>query len=170
MIYLVLKPKNETKKFYHAIEKILVQKWVHFQKNVCYIRYRGFLDSTDIWTKLNPTIVKTTLIWVWFSSKTQKWGKSKEYFPNLLETWFWGQIFVYWATSSNFGYMLIFLFSWTMQSLRKIGNICVTHFTRVPPFDVFCFFNLPKVQWGTLVKCVTQMLSDLSQTLHSSGK
>ena len=50
--------------------------------------------------------------------------------------------------TSNFGYLLIFWFCWTVQSLRKTGQYLHYTFYKGPPFDVFCLCNLPKIQRG----------------------
>ena len=41
--------------------------------------------------------------------------------------------------TSNFGYLLIYLFSLTMQSFRKIGQQLYQTFYNGPPLDVFLF-------------------------------
>ena len=50
--------------------------------------------------------------------------------------------------TSNFGYLLIFWFPLTVQSFRKIGQHWCNIFYKGPPFDVFWFCNLPKIQRG----------------------
>ena len=50
--------------------------------------------------------------------------------------------------TSNFGYLLIFWFCWAVQSFSKIGKHWYYTFYKGPPFDVFWFFNLPKIQRG----------------------
>ena len=41
--------------------------------------------------------------------------------------------------TSNFGYLLIFWFCWTVQSLRKIGQHLHYTFYKGPHFDIFLF-------------------------------
>ena len=50
--------------------------------------------------------------------------------------------------TSNFSYLLIFWFSFTVQSFRKIGQRWCNIFSKGPPFDVFWFCNLSKIQRG----------------------
>ena len=57
--------------------------------------------------------------------------------------------------TSNFGYLLIFWFCWTEQSLRKIGQHLYYTFYNGQPLDVFCFCIIyQKFKGGTLVKCL----------------
>ena len=52
-----------------------------------------------------------------------QWGNNwKEYFSNLLVTTLLHRLFFFLLETSNFGYLLIFWFFWTMQSFRKIGQ------------------------------------------------
>ena len=69
--------------------------------------------------------------------------------------------------TSNFSYLLIFWFPLTVQSFRKIRQHWCNIFYKGPPFDVFWFCNLPKIQRGTLIKCLISMLSNIYETLHS---
>ena len=48
--------------------------------------------------------------------------------------------------TSNFCYLHFFLFSITVQSFRKIGQHWFNIFYKGPPFNVFWFCNLPKIQ------------------------
>ena len=56
--------------------------------------------------------------------------------------------------NSNFGYLLIFLFCWTVQSLRMIGQHLYNTFYKGPPFEFLVNYKNKKHQRGTLVKCV----------------
>ena len=48
--------------------------------------------------------------------------------------------------TSNCGYLLIFWFPLTVQSFSKIGQHWFKTIYKGPPFDVFWFCNLPKIQ------------------------
>ena len=48
----------------------------------------------------------------------------------------------------DFGCLLIFLFPLTVRSSSKIGQNWYETFYEGPPFDVFWFCNLPKIQKG----------------------
>ena len=50
--------------------------------------------------------------------------------------------------TSNFGYLLIFLFPLTVKSFINIGQHWCNIFYKGPPFDAFWFCNLPKIQRG----------------------
>ena len=50
--------------------------------------------------------------------------------------------------TSNLGYLLIFWFPLSVQSFSKFGQHWFYTFYKGPPFEVFWFCNLPKIQRG----------------------
>ena len=82
----------------------------------------------------------------------------KGYLPNLLVITLLPRIFVYWARYFKFWLLAYFWFCWTVQSLRKIGQHLYYTF-----FDVFCFFNLPKIKRGDPYINVVQSSSKFAQ-------
>ena len=53
--------------------------------------------------------------------------------------------------TSNFGSLLVFYFAELCKVWERLDNIYVTHFTRVPPFNVFLFFELETSNFGYLL-------------------
>ena len=85
-----------------------------------------------------------------------KFQKLKEYFPNLLENWFWGQIFVYWARYFKFWLLVYFLILLNCAKFEKDWTTFILHILQGSP--LWCFFVFviyQKFKGGTLVKCVT---------------
>ena len=70
--------------------------------------------------------------------------------------------------TSNFGYLLIFWFTVTVQSFRKIGHYWCNIFHKGSPFDVFWFCNLPKIQRGDPYKmCKINVVQTCWNFAHS---
>ena len=81
--------------------------------------------------------------------------KTKEYFPNLLETWFWGQLFVYWARYVKFWLLAYFLILLNCAKFEKDWTTFTFHILQGSP--LWCFFVFviyQKFKGGTLVRCV----------------
>ena len=67
---------------------------------------------------------------------------TKEHFPNPLESTLLCQILVFWVTDFKFWPLAYFLISFGYAKFQKDW----TKFYNGPPFDVFCFYNLPTIQ------------------------
>ena len=69
--------------------------------------------------------------------------------------------------TSNFGYMNIFKFLQVCNVSPRLNNIDVRHFIRVPPMNFWQITKSKNINWGTLIKCLKSMLSNLTESLHS---
>ena len=96
------------------------------------IKIRTFWEAHQIWKK-NPL-----KIWHY-------WVTSKEYFPNLLESTFLCQNFVYWVLKGSTFWLGTCLFS-------DFGNLCKV-WARLNKLDVWHFTKVrPKFNWGIIFK------------------
>ena len=72
----------------------------------------------------------------------------KEYFPNLLETWFWGQIFVYWARYFKFWLLAYFLILLNCAKFEKDWTTFILDILQGSPFEFLVNYKNKKHQRG----------------------
>ena len=106
--------------------------------------------------------------WAFQISQFSKSFCEKEYFPNLLETWFWGQVFVYCARYFKFSLLAYFFyFADLCKVWERLDNIYITHFTRVP-FEFLVNYKNKKHQRGDPCKmCTVHVVHSFSHFAQS---
>ena len=90
----------------------------------------------------------------------------KGYLSNVLEITLLPQFFVFWDRDIKFWLLVFFFFLLNCAKFEKDWTTFILHIL------LWIFGKLQKqknMKGGTLVKCVMYMLSNLSQTLHSSA-
>ena len=104
-------------------------KWFFFQENL-YMR----LASRSVWR-------------FWIHEKSM-YGHKRCIFQIFWRLHCCAKFLSFELETSNFGYLIIFWFSLTMQSFRNIWQHLYQDILQWSPFDVFCFCDSPKIQRG----------------------
>ena len=97
--------------------------------------------------------------------------EERSIFQTFRKTDFWARFLLIELNTSNFGYLLIFFILLNCAKFEEDWTTFILHILQGSPFEFWVNYKSKKTsKGGTLVKCVMQMLSNLSQTLHSSAK
>ena len=133
MIYCINNSVKKLNKVFQIIKrwslKFTILKWFFFQDNL-YVR----LASRSVWR-------------FWIHEKSM-YGHKRCIFQIFWRLHCCAKFLSFELETSNFGYLIIFWFSLTMQSFRKIGQHLYQTFYNGPPFEFLVNHKNKKHQRG----------------------
>ena len=139
-------PKERTPKLFGRIFLLIFGKERHFQ---CGLALALFFRKKSASKVCSSGSAARYLHWgKRFSEFTIEYLSKRSIFQTFWKPDFGARFLCIALDASNFGYLLIFLFCWTVQSLRKIGQHLYYTFYKGPPFEFLVNYKNKKTSKG----------------------